>query len=446
VEDVQGLGSTEWMEALQKEGVRALVNVPIILDENLIGVLNLGVGRPGPLSSEETLLVRRLANLVAIGLRQVRQHEQLQAYAANLEHKVSLRTGALRESEERFRIILETAVFGVALLDTKGRIVQSNPALQSMTGYSEHELRGMTFSGFSHPDDAQADEGFNKALASLENGHYQAQKRYVRKDGQVCWSALTVSRVKQVSSGRPWLAVAIIEDITEKKSIQESLARTERLTLAGRLGATLAHEINNPIQTVIGCLGLAEEMLRDNSDVHRYLEIAMQELERTADIVTQLRDLGRASEPKPKMPTDLNAFIEKILLLTRKRFQTQDVQVEWQPEAGLAPVNLIPERMQQVFLNLLLNALGAMEKGGRLIVSTLSTDQPEGVTITVRDTGVGIEPERLAHIFEPFHSDRPEGLGLGLYISKSIVEEHGGRIEVESVLGEGATFTVWLPI
>jgi two-component system sensor histidine kinase HydH len=239
--------------------------------------------------------------------------------------------------------------------------------------------------------------------------------------------------------------VAILEDITEKKSIQESLARTERLALAGRLGTSLAHEINNPIQTVIGCLGLAEEMLEDGSDVHRYLDIAMQELERTADIVTQLRDLGRESKPRPKVPTDLNAFIEKILMLIKKRCQTQNVQVEWQPDATLPPIKLVPERMQQVWLNLLLNALNAMEKGGRLIVSTLPTSQPEGVVINVRDTGAGIEPGMLAHIFEPFRSSRPEGLGLGLYISKSIVEEHGGRIEAESVPGEGATFTVWLP-
>ena len=446
VEDVQDLHPVEWREALQMKGVRAFVSVPFMIGENLVGTLNLGMADPGPLNFEQTILTRKLASVVAIGLRQVYQFKQLQSYATGLEYKVSIRTGALRESEERFRFILETAVFGIALLDTKGRIVQSNLALQTMTGYSERELRGMAFSDYGHPDDAQADEELYKALASLETDHYQVEKRFIRKDGQVRWSALTLSRVKRPVEGRPWLAVAILEDITEKKSIQETLARSERLTLAGRLGASLAHEINNPVQTVIGCLGLADEMLEEGNAAHRYLDIAMQELERTADIVTQLRDLGRTSEPKPKMPTDLNAFIERILLLTRKRCQTQNVEVEWQPEATLPPVSLVPERMQQVLLNLILNALNAMEKGGQLFISTLSTDQPEGATITISDTGVGIEPERLVHIFEPFHSDRPDGLGLGLYISKSIVEEHGGRIGAESVPGEGATFTVWLPI
>jgi signal transduction histidine kinase len=101
--------------------------------------------------------------------------------------------------------------------------------------------------------------------------------------------------------------------------------------------------------------------------------------------------------------------------------------------------------MQQVFLNLVLNAVEAMPEGGLLRVSTGLTTQPDGVCATFADAGVGIEPERLAGIFEPFHSTRPEGLGLGLYISKNIVEEHGGHIDVDSHVGEGTTFTVWLP-
>jgi signal transduction histidine kinase len=237
----------------------------------------------------------------------------------------------------------------------------------------------------------------------------------------------------------------MVEDITEKRMNQEALLRAERLAVAGRLGASLAHEINNPLQSVIGCLGLAEEMLDDGAEVRRYLEIAMEELERAADIVTQLRDLSREPEATKEEPVDLNSLIENTLLLTRKRCQNGGVEVEWNPAADLPTVPVAPDRVQQVFLNLVLNAVEAMPGGGRLRVSVSVTDQPGGVHILFADTGVGIEPERLPRIFEPFHSSRPEGLGLGLYLSKKIVEEHEGRIEVTSRAGEGTTFTVWLP-
>jgi len=448
-DDIQSLHSLKGIEALQRIGARTLVNIPILVDEDLIGTLNLGMEGPGPLNPEQAILTGKLASLIAIGFRQVRLHEQLQRHATRLERTVTRRTGALRVSEERFRIILDAAVFGIALLDTKGHIVQSNPALQNMTGYDQDELQGMTFSAYSHPNDTDADLDLYQALASGETGHYQVEKRFVRKDGQVRWSELTVSRVKQTKRDKPWLAVAIMEDITEKKRIQETLFRTERLTLAGRMGASLAHEINNPIQAVIGCLGLAEEILKGDNEARRYLDIAMDELERTANIVAQLRDLGREPAPGSKAPTDMNAFIERILVLTRKRCQNQGVEVDWQPAESLPPVRISAEHIQQVFLNIVLNALNAMEakEGNRkMIISSKHTSQPEGVTVTVRDTGVGISAEMLAQIFEPFHSSRPDGLGLGLYISKNIVEEHGGKIDVKSVPGDGATFTVWLPV
>jgi len=374
----------------------------------------------------------------------VRLREALRQRADQLEEMVARRTAALRASEARFRTIFEDSVLGIALLDLEGQIVASNPALQDMLGYSEEELCAKRFVDCSHPDDAEADTELYQSLASGELGYYQIEKRYVRKNGLVRWSELTVSRVKRTKGTRPGLAIAMMEDVTEKRMSQEALLRAERQAIAGRLGTSLAHEINNPLQSVIGCLGLAEEMLDDGAKVRRYLQIAMEELERAAGIVTQLRDLGR--EPKPKKePTDLNALVEKTLLLTKKRCQNRRVEVAWSPEAGLPPVLLVSDRMQQVFLNLVLNAIEAMPGGGQLQVGTALTWQPDGVRVTFADTGVGIEPDRLPRIFEPFHSTRPEGLGLGLYISQQIVNEHGGHIDVDSHAGEGTTFTVWLP-
>jgi len=196
---------------------------------------------------------------------------------------------------------------------------------------------------------------------------------------------------------------------------------------------------------VIGCLGLAEEMLEDGNQVRSYLDIAMEELERTAKIVNQLRDLSRPSDMKNKQPIDLNTLVEKVLFLTRKIRQTNRVELIWDPADRLPLVPLVAESIQQVCINLVLNAIAAMPEGGQLEVTTHLTDAPAGVCITFMDTGTGIEPAHMERIFEPFYSTHLEGLGLGLFISKKIIEQHDGQIEVESHPEKGTTFQIWLP-
>ena len=316
-EDLSSLNlQPELINVLRQESIGFLLNVPLLSQGNLLGILNLGFEKPVTLSEEDLEIIRQMAGELAIGIQQIRQREELQHHAAQLEQQVVKRTGALRDSEERFRTILDAAIFGIALLDGEGRIVASNPALQNMTGYGEKELTGMTFSGYSHPEDAAHDQELYASLVSRQRENYQVERRFIRKDGQLRWSEFAVSRIKRATNNKRWLAVASMADITEKKRIQELLANTERLTMAGRLGASLAHEINNPLQSVIGCLGLAEEMLENegnDGEVRRYLEIAMQELERTAEIVAQLRDMSREVPMRPKEPVDLNALVEKSL-------------------------------------------------------------------------------------------------------------------------------------
>jgi two-component system cell cycle sensor histidine kinase/response regulator CckA len=361
-----------------------------------------------------------------------------------LERRVAVRTAALRTSQARLRGIFDGAAIGIALVDMEGRLVESNPALQEMLGYSGEELCGMVFTDFTHPDDAMTDGNLHRELLAGKRDRYKTENRYIRKDGRKVWANLTVSLVRGASD-EPQFAIGMVEDITEQKRIQAALLQAEKLAIAGKLVASLAHEINNPLQSVIGCLGLAKETLAEGGDVSRYLQVALEELRRVARIVAQLRDLNRPPKPEKKEPTDVNGLLEGVLVLSRKQCENRQVEIIWKTAADLPLLLLARDQVQQVFLNLLLNALDAMPGGGRFQVSTTRTSQPAGVRIAFTDSGVGIPPDVLPHVFDPFYSTKPEGLGLGLPISHDIVKQHGGHIEVDSQVGEGTTVTVWLP-
>ena len=445
VEDVQRLTpSSPLVARLQAEGVRAQVCMPLIAQGNLIGSLNLGMSIPGPLASEGMDVARELADQLAIGIQQARLSAKVRRHADEMERQVARRTAALRVSQARFRAIFEEAAVGIALVNGVGRIINANPALQRMLGYNVQELEDRTFTGLGHPDDLAVDTDLFEGLIAGQRKEYSVEKRFVRGDGGLIDAHLTVSLVEP-AKGRARFAIAMVEDITERKQAQAALIRSEKLALTGRLAASLAHEINNPMQSVIGCLSLAEEILPDGGDVSEHLQIALSELRRTARIVGRLRDLNRSSRPEERELVDVNALVSKALVLTRKRCQNQRIEVVWNGADRLPSVPLVPDRLQQVFLNIVLNAIDAMPGGGRLQVCTARTSEPDGVRIAFADDGAGIDADARAQLFEPFHSTRLEGLGLGLYVSQNIVEDHAGTIEIESRPQEGTTFTVWLP-
>ena len=137
--------------------------------------------------------------------------------------------------------------------------------------------------------------------------------------------------------------------------------------------------------------------------------------------------------------------LEKVLVLTRAQANAQSVEVNWEAEEDLPEIKMMPDAMRQVFLNLVLNAIDAMPDGGKLCISLVCSDAPRSVSIRFTDNGSGIPPEALDQIFDPFYSTKAQGLGLGLFISQSIVQQHGGQLDVHSQVGAGTTFTVWLP-
>jgi len=373
-----------------------------------------------------------------------RLNAQVQGHATELEQRVTEHTARLQASEANFRAIFEGAGIGIALTDRAGQIIESNPALQEMLGFSAEELRGKAFAELGHPDDSASDAEPCTELIVGENECLRTEQRFQRKDKRSIWANLTVSLIHG-AEGEPAFALHLVEDVTEQRKTQAALLRAEKLAVAGKLAASLAHEINNPMQTVVGCLGLAQEALEEGEDAGELLQVALEELRRVTRIVADLRDLHRPPSPEERELTDVNALLEQVLTLSRKKCEQHRVEVTWSAAPGSLPVLVVPDRLKQVFLNLVLNAVDAMPGGGRLEVSAAMTRQPAGVRVTFADTGEGIPPDVLPRIFEPFYSGKADGLGLGLFISDDIVRRHEGHIDVESKEGQGTTFAVWLP-
>jgi PAS domain S-box-containing protein len=387
----------------------------------------------------------RVRGAVAAGLdvTLLKQTEaELQQLNVQLEQLVQQRTAALEASEARFRAIFEEAAIGIALADPEGRLMATNPALQRLLGYSEQELAGTRFPDLLGRGNGDAGELPREPLAG-EGSVYTLEQQYTRKNGETGEANVIVSLLRRDTDASP-LVLALVEDVTERKRAQEALIQAERLAVIGRMAASLAHEINNPIQSVVGCLGLATELLEDGKDASQFMSVAMEELERAARIVRRMRDLGRREEGHKEL-AGVGELVEKVLILTHNQARNEQVEVVWEGGEELSPVPVVRDRIQQVFLNLVLNAIDAMPRGGELRIRAARTDGPPGVQVSFADTGKGIPPDEVERLFEAFHSTKDLGLGLGLYVSRNIVQEHGGRIDVQSEVGQGTTFTVWLP-
>jgi len=223
------------------------------------------------------------------------------------------------------------------------------------------------------------------------------------------------------------------------------LVQAAKLAAVGALAAGVAHELNNPLTSVLGFAELSLTNPEVGVSVRHDLEIIAHEAGRARDIVRNLLDFARQTKPQ-RLPTDVNHVLKHTLDLIRQHIEKSGVIIteDYTPDVGL--LTLDSGQIKQVFLNLITNAAQAMPRGGKLSLRTACLD--DGVAISVSDTGQGIPPEIQDRIFEPFFTTKAvgEGTGLGLSVSFGIIQEHGGRISVESQVGQGSTFTVWLPV
>ena len=237
--------------------------------------------------------------------------------------------------------------------------------------------------------------------------------------------------------------VILFRDMTEIRRLEEEVARSRRLASLGSLAAGVAHEIRNPLSSIKGFASYFRERYRDNPEDRETAEVMIREVDRLNRVITQLLEFARPLT-MDRVPTPLPAVIRHALKMVEGEARKKGVTLETDLSAEIGEVPLDADRMTQVFLNLCLNAIAAMEAGGVLRVSLARRDE-RTVRITVADTGIGIPKEDLPRVFDPYFTTRSSGTGLGLAIVHKIVEAHGGEVRLESEPGRGTTATILLP-
>lgn len=327
--------------------------------------------------------------------------------------------------------------------DNARNIISWNQGAYTMFGWSEDEAMGKPVSiivpeaGIKEAEDILHKVNDRGVVKDLET-----QRK--TKEGQVIDVSLTITALKD-SSGEIFGFSSIIKDLTEKKKMEAALIQSERLAATGKLSASIAHEINNPLYGIRSCLNHVLGTKSDGVD-HQFVRLAIKETDRIADLIRNMKTFYMPNEGGVQK-VDINETLRDVFILNRKYLEEQLVKLRFSPEDS-CQVECVPDQIKQVFINIITNAAEAMPNGGELLVSTHQSAEEGTVSIVFEDTGVGISRDDLPHIFDMFYSKKPmvKGVGLGLSVSYGIIRRHGGTMTVRSEEGKGTTFTVTLPI
>jgi PAS domain S-box-containing protein len=391
---------------------------------------------------------------------------------AELERRVAARTADLQEevvrrrdteatlraSEERWRSMFEASAVGITLMDQQNHFAAANEAFQKMVGYTEQELLSLGPVDITHEDDRQATREMIQDVQSGKRQDYQAEKRYRRKDGKVIWVRVSTARALDPNSPLPGIPT-LVEDITERKRAEmawhdarEALSRATRLTVMGELSASIAHEINQPLSAIItngrACERFLDFSPPDLDEVKDAVGEIVRDGKRASEVLSRIRAMSRNSAPE-RGPVDVNLAIAEVLALTRDELHRHRISVMTELHSNL-PVTMADRvQLQQVVLNLVMNGIDAMravtDRPRNLTVRSQLSDQGN-IVVNVADSGIGLDPRNRDRIFDSFFTTKPEGMGMGLAISNTIIQAHHGQLWAESGTPFGAVFGFTLPL
>lgn len=415
-------------EMLQGSRVRSLMSIPLMVQDEVVGVLSVHSYTPSAYTESQVRVLSVVASQAASLYRGLEALTALTSYTDN---------------------ILTSVAAGVVALGTDGTVVSWNRAAEEILELSSQQALGQelfdVLEAVSIPK-----EDISRLISAIERlnstGESERGVEIAVKLGEdrTLHLTLSISRL-QSHAGEPLGLVIIFEDVTRQVEMQVEVRRMHELAAIGQLAASIAHELRNPLSSIKGAAQFLQHETHDPSTVE-FLGIILEEVDGLNKIASEFLDFAR----QLKLETSevrLSEVIQKQLGLLAPQLEQANITVKSRVADDVPPIICDQKHLEQVLLNLALNSMQAMPEGGRLSVSAqVSQKWPRHVQIDIKDTGAGIPPERLGKIFTPFFTTKVKGTGLGLPVVQKIVQNHQGHIEVDSREGEGALFRIHLPI
>jgi len=399
------------------------------LRDRTVAVLGLGKTVDGDyLSSEDLELLSTIAGYVAIAVENARLYQSLEQKALQVER--------LKDFSEN---IVESLKIGVLTADLEDRVESWNPQLEELLGVSRAEAVGHKIEDVLPPGLAE------EMAAHAESEHVSGIYKFhvSTKKGQHVVVNASIAPLLGKTGARLGRLV-LLDDITQRVSLEEQLVQNEKLTSLGLLAAGVAHEVNTPLAVISNYIQMLAKQIPPDDPRQKTIDRIVKQTFRASEIVNNLLNFSRTGGAELS-EVDLNDVLEETLTLVQHPFKTGQVTVIKNYKNELPPVLGSTTRLQQVFLNLLMNARDAMPGGGMLEVRT--TAHNGSVEVELTDNGAGIPPEHLHRIFDPFFTTKPtgRGTGLGLSVSYGIIKEHAGKVDVKSTPGKGTSFRLEFP-
>jgi two-component system, NtrC family, sensor kinase len=420
----------------ESESVRRTINeldltyfIPCRIHDRTVAILGLGTTIDGDLlTSEDVELLFTIAGYLAVALDNAQLYSSLEQKAHQIER--------LKDFSEN---IVESMNVGVLAVDFEGRIEFWNTQLEQSIGTARADAVGHTIEEILPPD--LAVEIAARAQEERVTNLYKFPLR--NRAGRTLVVNVSIAPLAGKSAERLGRLI-LVDDITQRMQLEEQLVQTEKLTSLGLLAAGVAHEVNTPLAVISNYIQMLAKQLPENDPRHKLTDKIVSQTFRASEIVNNLLSFSRTGGSGFK-EVNLNQVVEETLTLVAHPFRAANVQVVKNLDIDLPAVLGSSNRLQQVFLNLFLNAKDAMPSGGMLEVRSAASNGT--VEIEVADTGMGIQRENLARVFDPFFTTKAtgRGTGLGLSVSYGIIKEHAGKIEVRSTLGKGTSFRLEFP-
>jgi PAS domain S-box-containing protein len=363
---------------------------------------------------------------------------------------------ALRQAERKYRSIVEDAIVGIFQTTPEGRYLSVNPALATMMGYNSAQelIEGVSDIGRQVYVDPSRREEFESLLRISELRNFEAE--IYRKDGSTIWISTSARAVYQ--DGKVYCYEGMCQDITQRKVLESQLLQSQKMEAVGLLAGGVAHDFNNALGVIAGYSDLLQMQLPEGNSQRRYAEEISKAAHRAANLTRQLLAFSRKQVIQPVV-LDLNTVVADMAKML-KRLIGEDIDIVITPEAHLGQIKADPGQLEQVLMNLAVNARDAMPQGGKVMVGTANADLDETyarqhayvqpghyVALSFSDTGCGMDRQTQARIFEPFFTTKGPGKGTGLGLSTvyGVVKQNDGYIRVYSEPGKGTTFRIYFP-